>query len=117
MTEQRDRLTRLDRWLGAFTRVRPSEGRSVVAFFVFALLIMASYYVLKTIREPLLLTDSGAEWKSYAYATISLVLLLIVPLYGFLFRRAGRCQYRSGNRRVSLDTGGSGWPRQLSDND
>ena len=49
-------LTPLDRFLGRFTQLRPGEGRSVVAFFSYALLMMVSYYILKTIREPLLLT-------------------------------------------------------------
>ena len=58
------RLTRLDRFLSRFTWLRPGEGRSVVAFFTYALLMMVSYYILKTIREPLLLTGSGAEMKT-----------------------------------------------------
>ncbi len=86
------RLTPLDRFLGRFTRLRPGEGRSVVLFFSYALLMMVSYYILKTIREPLLLTESSAEMKSYAYAATATLLLLIVPLYGWLFRRSGKQQ-------------------------
>ena len=37
-------------------------------FFTYALLMMMGYYILKTIREPLLLTGMSAEVKSYAYA-------------------------------------------------
>ena len=70
------RLTRLDKFLGLFTRLRPGEGRSVVIFFSYALLLMLSYYILKTVREPLLLATAGAESKSYAYALTALILLL-----------------------------------------
>jgi AAA family ATP:ADP antiporter len=86
MAQWPHRLTRLDRFLSRFTWLRPGEGRSVVAFFTYALLMMVSYYILKTIREPLLLTGSGAEMKSYAYAVVALLLLFIVPLYGLVFR-------------------------------
>ena len=86
------RLTPLDRFLNRFTRLRPGEGGSVVAFFTYALLMMVSYYILKTIREPLLLTSSSAEMKSYAYAVTALILLFLVPLYGFAFRKLGKQQ-------------------------
>ena len=69
------RLTPLDRFLNRFTRLRPGEGGSVVAFFTYALLMMVSYYILKTIREPLLLSSSSAEMKSYAYAATALIQL------------------------------------------
>jgi AAA family ATP:ADP antiporter len=92
MSRWPDRLTRLDKLLGAFTKLRPAEGRSVVVFFTFALLIMMSYYILKTIREPLLLTDATAETKSYAYAATALLLLFIIPVYGLVFRHTGKRQ-------------------------
>lgn len=92
MAEWPYKLTRLDRLLSPFTRLRPGEGRSVVIFFCYALLLMLSYYILKTVREPLLLSGSGAEFKSYAYALTALSLLLVVPLYGALFRRIDRLQ-------------------------
>jgi AAA family ATP:ADP antiporter len=99
------RLTSLERFLNRFTWLQPGEGRSVVAFFTYALLMMVSYYILKTIREPLLLTSSSAEMKSYAYAGTALVLLLVIPLYGWVFRHTGRQQltrYVSGFFIVNL---------------
>ncbi len=92
MADWPTRLTPLDRFLSRFTLLRPGEGRSVMYFFAYALLMMFSYYILKTIREPLLLTGSGAEMKSYAHAAIAGVLLLLVPLYGLVFRHAGKQQ-------------------------
>lgn len=86
------RPTSLDRFLGRFTRLRPGEGRSVVLFSTYALLMMVSYYILKNIREPLLLTGPSAEIKSYAYAATAGALLLIVPLYGLAFRHTGKQQ-------------------------
>lgn len=85
-------FTPLDRFFDRFTRLQPGEGRSVLVFFSYALLMMVSYYILKTIREPLLLTGSSAEMKSYAYAATAGVLLFIVPLYGLVFRSMGKQQ-------------------------
>jgi AAA family ATP:ADP antiporter len=85
-------FTSLDRFFNRFTDLSPGEGKSVLAFFSYALLMMVSYYILKTIREPLLLTGSSAEMKSYAYAVTALILLFIIPLYGLVFRHTGKQQ-------------------------
>ena len=86
------RYTALDRLFNRFTPLHPGEGLGTAAFFVYALLMMISYYILKTIREPMLLTGSSAELKSYAYATIAMILLFVIPLYGVLYRRSGKQQ-------------------------
>jgi AAA family ATP:ADP antiporter len=52
--------------------------------------MMMSYYILKTIREPILLTKATAETKSYAAAATALFLLFIIPLYGLLFRHTSK---------------------------
>lgn len=83
-------LSRVERCLTLFTSLRPGEGKSVVLFFCYAFLLLVSYYVLKTVREPLLLSGGSAQLKSYAYAVIALVLLVMVPLYGALFRRVSK---------------------------
>jgi AAA family ATP:ADP antiporter len=85
-------FTFLDRFFNRFTDLSPGEGKSVLAFFSYALLMMVSYYILKTIREPLFLTGSSAEMKSYAYAVTALILLFIIPLYGLVFRHTGKQQ-------------------------
>jgi len=54
--------------------------------------MMLGYYILKTIREPLLLATSSAEIKSYAYAVTALLLLFIIPLYGLVFRHSSKRQ-------------------------
>jgi AAA family ATP:ADP antiporter len=53
---------------------------------------MVCYYLLKTLREPLLLVNASAELKSYALAATAVVLLILVPMYGAVFRRTTRCQ-------------------------
>ena len=53
-------------------------------------LILAGYYVCKTVREPLILASGGAEVKSYAAAGQALVLMLFVPLYGWFASKVDR---------------------------
>jgi AAA family ATP:ADP antiporter len=92
MDETPVRRTLLERLLAHFTLLRPREGPSVMVFFLIAFLILVAYYILKTLREPLLLVDATAEMKSYAYAAIALVLLVLIPMYGRVFRRTSKRQ-------------------------
>ena len=85
-----------ERFLGFFTEIRSGEGKSALLFFSYAFLLLICYYILKTLREPLLLVGASAEIKSYAYAVIALMLLLLVPLYGAVFRRTDRQQFIRG---------------------
>jgi AAA family ATP:ADP antiporter len=55
---------------------------------VFALL--TAYYIIKPVREALILGEAGAEIKSYASAGQAGLLLLIVPVYGILASRLSR---------------------------
>lgn len=96
MPEQLRHRTSFERFLGLFTQLRPNEGRSVALFFLYAFLLLVAYYILKTLREPLLLVESGAEIKSYAYAMIAALLLVLIPIYGFVFRRFEKSQLTRG---------------------
>ena len=60
----------------------------LLAVNVFTLL--ASYYVLKTVREALILSESGAAVKSYSAAGQTLLLLAVIPAYGYLASRVNR---------------------------
>lgn len=76
--------TLLTRFLRLFGDVSSDESRDVVQMFLSVFLLLVSYYVLKTVREPLILATGGAELKSYAAGAQAAVLLLYVPLYGRL---------------------------------
>jgi AAA family ATP:ADP antiporter len=88
--------TRLDRWLSVYTDVPPGEraGAWLLAANVFCLL--ASYYLLKTVREALILSEGGAEVKSYAAGAQAMILLLAVPAYGALASRVNRIRLING---------------------
>jgi AAA family ATP:ADP antiporter len=66
------------------TRVAPGEGRTAFLFFLHGFLLLASYQVVKALREAFMLAKFSAEQRAYAVAAMALVLMLAVPLYGRL---------------------------------
>src|SRR5688572_223089 len=81
-----------ERLLGSCSQIEAGEGRSLLLFFAYAFLVLVALYVVRTLREPLLLVDATAEVKTYASAAAALALLVLVPLYGAAFRRTDRNQ-------------------------
>ena len=80
-------LSPFERLLSLVTRVRPGEGRTAFLFFLHGFLLLSSYQVVKALREAFMLTKFSAETRSYAVAMIALVLMIVVPLYGWVRRR------------------------------
>ncbi len=79
-----------ERFISLFTRIEANEARGVMALFANGFLLLLSYYLLKPVRESLILTQNSPEVRSYATAVIALVLMVLVPVYGRLFHRWGR---------------------------
>ena len=87
----------LDRFLRLFAEVRSGEGVTAVLLMLNIFLLLASYYLLKTIREPLILTvPGGAEVKSYSSAAIAAILIVLVPVYSALASRVSRVKLING---------------------
>ena len=84
--------TRIERLLSLVTRLRPGEGRAAWMFFLHAFLLLSSYQTVKALREAFILTRFSAETRSYAVAGMALVLMLVVPLYGWLRRHLDGAQ-------------------------
>lgn len=84
-----------ERLLNLISLVKPGEGRSCVLLTVNACLLMSAYYLLKVIREPLILAYGGAEYKSYATAAQAAILVVVVPLFSALFHRYAEHEKRS----------------------
>ena len=80
----------LDRLLGAFTVVRDGEAITALLLTGNVFLLLTSYYLIKPVREALILAQDGAEVKSYAAAGQAVLLLVLVPLYGALADRLPR---------------------------
>jgi AAA family ATP:ADP antiporter len=75
----------LERLAGA--TVGAGEWRAVARFVTGLFLLLAAYYVLKVIREPLILATGSAVTRSYARAMQAVLLVAVVPLYSALANR------------------------------
>ena len=75
----------LARALRLITDVHPGESVSALLLTANVFLLLSAYYVLKPLREALILAkESGAEYKSYLSGAIALFLFVLVPAYGKL---------------------------------
>ena len=97
-TQSAGRRGPLDRLLNLFSDVRPGEGQTAIYLLLNVFLLLTAYYLLKTIREPLVLAaeGGGAEIKSYASAGIAGMLIILVPLYSAIASRVSRVKLING---------------------
>src|SRR5215218_1380361 len=84
------RTSWLERLLNVFTEVRRGEARTALLLSLNVFLILMAYYILKTVREALILGEGTAELKSYLSAGQVVVLAIVVPFYGRLVGRFPR---------------------------
>src|SRR5512143_3430178 len=92
----------LDRLLGVFSDVQAGEGARALLMLANVFLILVAYYVIKTVREPLILgtevpgflqrlgIKGPAEVKAYAAAGQAIVLMAFVPAYSWFASRVDR---------------------------
>ena len=81
-----------------FSDVRPGESTTVLLLLANVFTILVGYYVIKTVREPLVLNTGGlkiplfggAEIKSFASAGMAFVLMGFIPLYSWFASRVDR---------------------------
>lgn len=76
--------------LRPFAVVETDEAVTAIVMTLTVFLLLTSYYILKTAREPLILLEGGAEVKAYAAAGQSLLLLPVIAGYTALAKRVGR---------------------------
>jgi len=85
-----ERPSPLDRALRLVSDVRAGESTTALLLALNIFLVLFAYYLIKVVREPLILAGGGAVRKSYASAGMALLLLILVPLYGKLADRLPR---------------------------
>jgi AAA family ATP:ADP antiporter len=92
MTEARanGRRTWLERALAPIADVRHDEAVTALLMTLLMFLVLGAYYMLKTAREVFILTEGGAEVKSYSSAGQALLLLAIIPAYSAFASRVNR---------------------------
>jgi AAA family ATP:ADP antiporter len=80
----------LDRVLRLAADVRAGEGLTAVLLSLNVFLILMAYYVLKPVREALILSEGTAARKTYLAVGQVFLLAAIVPLYGRLVKTMPR---------------------------
>ena len=71
----------IERFVGS--DVHDGEWHLVLLFFANLFLLLTAYYILKVIREPLILMSGGAVSRSYARGMQAGLLVLAIPLYSY----------------------------------
>jgi len=74
----------VERALSIFADVRAGEGTATILLTVNVFLLLAGYSVMKPARDGLILTEGGAELASYSAAAQGVLLMGLVPFYGWL---------------------------------
>jgi AAA family ATP:ADP antiporter len=91
-----EQRTLLERFLGLFAEVRSGEAANVILMFGNIFLILTAYYMLKVVREGLMIGGvelfglGGDEIKAYLPAVMTVLLLAVVPAYGALASAVSR---------------------------
>jgi AAA family ATP:ADP antiporter len=80
----------LDRGLRLFSEVRAGEGGTVVLMFFNLLTLLLGYYVIKTLRDTVIVARLGAQVKAYSSAGQAIVLMGFIPLYSWVASRVDR---------------------------
>jgi AAA family ATP:ADP antiporter len=86
------RKSLLERILSVITDVRAGEGLGAVLLTADLAVLLGGYYLLKTVRESLILAQGGAEVKAYSSAAQAILLFGVVPIYGWIATRINRNQ-------------------------
>src|SRR4249920_2487336 len=106
----------VERLLSPIADVRRGEAAGALLTALTMFLVLAGYYLLKTAREIFILSEGGAEVKTYSSAGQALMLLVLVPAYGAVASRVNRTQlvqwvtlFFASNLLVFLAAQAAGW--------
>ena len=86
----------LHRILMLSSDVRRDEAVDTALFLTNLFLVLVAYYIINTVRMPLILESGSAEMKSYAAAFQVSLLFAYIPLYGWLAKRVSRMKLNAG---------------------
>jgi len=80
----------VDRALRLFADVRAGEGSNVLILAVNVFLLLTAYYILKPLRDGLILGQEGPEFAAYMSAAMAFLLVPVIALYGKMADRLPR---------------------------
>jgi len=85
-----ERKAWIDRLLSVVAEVHAREGLTALLLTANLFLLLSAYYIIKPVREALILTGGGAELKSYSSGFQAVLLLFLVPAYGAVASKVNR---------------------------
>jgi AAA family ATP:ADP antiporter len=88
--------TRMEKVLSHMADVRSGEGVGVLLLGFNVFILLFAYYLLKTAREALILTEGGAVIKAYSSAGQAVLLMALVPIYGYIGTKVVRMKLLLG---------------------
>src|SRR5262245_51013378 len=86
----------VERLLSPIADVQRGESLKSLLLALHLFMVLAAYYMLKTLRESLILTQGGAAIKAYSSAGQALLLLGLVPAFGMVASRVNRIRLIRG---------------------
>ncbi len=87
---------RVEKLLSYVADVRAGEGWSALLLAVTVFLLLFAYYLLKPVREALILTEADAKVKAYSSAAQAALMMLLIPLYGLVGTKVVRIKLLTG---------------------
>lgn len=89
-------LSPMERALSLFAPMQRGEGRATMLLALNIFIVLVACYMLKVVRETLVLTEGGAEVKSLATAGQAIALVALMPLYAAWSRGRNRLRLVQG---------------------
>ena len=96
-TEPREkRKSLLERFLSIFATVHREEALTAFLMMMNVFILLTAYYIIKPVREALILGGAGAVVKSYAGAGQAVLFWMLLPLYSTFAARVNRIRLING---------------------
>jgi ATP:ADP antiporter, AAA family len=76
-------------WLLRVTKAEPTELKAALYAFAYFFFLIAAYYVMRPIRDEMAV-QIGSKKLNDLFLDVFIVMLVLVPLFGWLTRRFAR---------------------------
>ncbi|MFC2170162.1 NTP/NDP exchange transporter [Acidobacteriota bacterium] len=73
-----------------FSVIRHGEAPTALLLTVNVFLLLTAYYIIKPVRDALILAGKGPEWKSYLSAAQAVLLVLVIKIFSNLASKVPR---------------------------
>ncbi|MEH6569306.1 MAG: Npt1/Npt2 family nucleotide transporter [Halioglobus sp.] len=97
------KFTSTERFLSLFTTLRAGEGTAAISLCWQSFALMYAYYLLKVIREPMILAEGSAELKAYTTAAQAVILMFfVVPVFAKSYKKLSSLEAKNHLFRHTL---------------